>query len=134
MIWNKWNKVLRVTCTSFMLLYETKYSKIDRAKFMKDSLYEIWSDMVCLSRQYWYYFKFSKGCLPQILFGPILNIFSHMINICLSGSGLSALSWLTTNLMWQNGAVILFSVIIINFSFSVDQLKYIKTYNAKDIK
>ena len=33
--------------------------------------------MVCLSRPY--PFKFFKGCLPQILFGPLLNTFSHII-------------------------------------------------------
>ena len=32
--------------------------------------------MVCLDRPY--HCKFFKGCLPQILLGPFLNIFSHM--------------------------------------------------------
>ena len=34
-------------------------------------------DMVCLGRQY--HFKFFKGCLAQILFGPFLNNLTHMI-------------------------------------------------------
>ena len=33
--------------------------------------------MVCLSRLY--YLIFFKGCLPQILLGPFLNILSHMM-------------------------------------------------------
>ena len=32
---------------------------------------KFWSDTVCLSRPY--HFKFFKGCLPQILFGPFLT-------------------------------------------------------------
>ena len=32
--------------------------------------------MVCLSRPY--PFKSFKGCLPQILLGPLLNTLSHM--------------------------------------------------------
>ena len=34
-------------------------------------------DMACLSRPH--YFKFFKGCLPQILLGPFLNTFSHIL-------------------------------------------------------
>ena len=49
----------------------TKYSRMDKVKFVKDSLEKIWSDMVCLSRSY--LFKFFKDCLPQILLGPFLN-------------------------------------------------------------
>ena len=35
---------------------------------------KIWRDMACLSRPY--LFKFFKGCLPKILFGPFLNLCS----------------------------------------------------------
>ena len=38
----------------------TKYSRMDQVKFVEDSR-----------------FNFFKGCLPQILLGP-LNILSHM--------------------------------------------------------
>ena len=41
-----------------------------------DSLQKVWRDMVCLSRPY--PFKFFKGCLPQILLGPLLNTLSQM--------------------------------------------------------
>ena len=40
----------------------------------------IWS--VCLNRQY--LFKFFKGCLPQILFGPFLT---HYLTHCKSSGG-----------------------------------------------
>ena len=33
-------------------------------------------DMVCLGRPY--YFKFFKGCLPQILLGPFLHTLNHL--------------------------------------------------------
>ena len=33
-----------------LLLFETKYSRMDQVKFVEDSLSKIWSDMVCLSR------------------------------------------------------------------------------------
>ena len=38
--------------------------------------------MVCLGRPY--HFKFIKCCLPETLFGPFLNILTHLI-IYLSG-------------------------------------------------
>ena len=28
-------------------LYEEKYSRMDQVKFVEDSLYKIWNDMVC---------------------------------------------------------------------------------------
>ena len=37
--------------------------------------------MVCLRRQY--HSKFFKGCLPQILLGPSLNILPHLTYACL---------------------------------------------------
>ena len=33
--------------------------------------------MVCLGRLY--YFKYFKGCLPQILLGPFLNNLTQMV-------------------------------------------------------
>ena len=50
---------------------------MDQVKFVEDSLYKVQSDMVCLARPY--PFKFFKSCLPQILLGPFLNTFTHMI-------------------------------------------------------
>ena len=46
--------------------YGSRYSRMDQVKFMED-----------LGRPY--YFKFFKGCLPQILLGPFLNTLTHMI-------------------------------------------------------
>ena len=59
--------------------FDTKYSRVDQVNFVEDSLYKIWRDMICLSRPY--LFKFFKGCLPQILLGPLLNTFYHLIDI-----------------------------------------------------
>ena len=42
---------------------------IDQVKFTKYSLYKTWSG---------YTSKFLKGCIPQILLGPILNSLSHL--------------------------------------------------------
>ena len=37
-------------CKYIRRLYETMYSRMDRVKFVEDSLQQIWSDMVCLGR------------------------------------------------------------------------------------
>ena len=49
-------------------LLGTKYSRIDQVKFVEDSLYKIWSDIVCLGNPY--HLKSFKGSLSQILLGP----------------------------------------------------------------
>ena len=54
----------------------TKHSKMEQLKFVEDSLYEIWKDMVCLSKQY--LFTFFKGCLPQILLDTFLKTLSQI--------------------------------------------------------
>ena len=41
------------------LLFETKYSRMDQVKFVEDSLWKIWSDMVCLGRSY--HFRFLEA-------------------------------------------------------------------------
>ena len=43
---------------------------------MEDRLEKILSNMTCLNRPY--QLKFFKGCLPQMLLGPLLNIFSQL--------------------------------------------------------
>ena len=61
-----------ILCTC---IYGKKYSRMDQAKFVEDSLIcPIWN-MVCFRQTP---FKFFKRCLPQILLGSFLNIFSHM--------------------------------------------------------
>ena len=40
--------------------------------------------MVCLSTLY--HFKFFKGCLPQILFGPFLNTLTHLCEFNKAGA------------------------------------------------
>ena len=62
----------------FISLFGTRYSRIDLVKIVEDNLQKILSDMIFKSRPY-YYFKFFKGCLLQILLGPILNILSHLV-------------------------------------------------------
>ena len=52
---------------------------MDQVKFVQDSLWKIWSDMVCLGRPY--HLKFFNSCLPQILLGPLLNILSHLMRL-----------------------------------------------------
>ena len=59
-----------------MLSNGTEYSRLDQVRFVEDSLQKIWRDMVCLSRRY--PFKFFKGCLPQVLLGPLLNTLSQI--------------------------------------------------------
>ena len=44
---------------------------MEQVKSVEDSVKK------CLSRPY--YLKFFKGCLPQILLGPVLNTLTHMI-------------------------------------------------------
>ena len=50
----------------FISLFGTTYSRIDLVKIVEDNLQKILSDMIFKSRPY-YYFKFFKGCLLQIL-------------------------------------------------------------------
>ena len=49
---------------------------MDKVKFVEDSLWKIWSDMVCLGRKY--HFKSFKGCLSQILRSAFLNTLTHI--------------------------------------------------------
>ena len=51
------------------------YSKMDQIKFVEDSLYKVWKDMVCLSRPH--HTKFFKDCISQILLFQFLNILTH---------------------------------------------------------
>ena len=60
----------------FTWTFGSRYSRMDRVKFVEDSLYKIWSVMACLSRPY--HFKFFKGYLPQVLLGPFLNSLTHL--------------------------------------------------------
>ena len=62
--------------TTLWMLYGTKYSRMDQVKFVEDSLWKIWNDMVCWDRPY--LFQFFKSCLPQTSFGPFLNTLSHI--------------------------------------------------------
>ena len=47
--------------------FGSRHSRMEQLKFVED-----W-----LSRPY--HFKFFKGCLPQILLGPFLNSWTHLI-------------------------------------------------------
>ena len=42
---------------------------MDQGKFVEDCLYKIWSG----------HFKFFRGCLPQILIGPLFNTLTQMV-------------------------------------------------------
>ena len=56
-------------------LYVTKYSRMDRVKFVEDSRSKILRDMVCCRP---YLFKFFKGYSPQILLGSFFNTLLHV--------------------------------------------------------
>ena len=49
---------------------------MDQVKFMEDSLWKIWGDIVYLGRTS--HFKLFKACFPQILLGLILYTLSQM--------------------------------------------------------
>ena len=51
-------------------------SRMDQVEFVEDSVLNIWTYMVCLSRPY--HFKFFEGWLPQILLCLSLNTLTHM--------------------------------------------------------
>ena len=78
---------------------------MDQVKFVEDSPWEMWSDMVCLGRPY--HFRFFKGCLPQIILGPFLNTLTHLRHCQLSTMKLfykKAVNWFTKSsviYVWQ---------------------------------
>ena len=57
--------------------FGSRYSRMEQVKVVEDSLYKVWSDIVCLGRSY--HFKIFKGSLTQILLGPFLNTLTHLI-------------------------------------------------------
>ena len=56
---------------------DTKDTRIDPIKLMENSCGKYLSDIVSLNKLY--YLKFLKGCLMQILLGPLLNVLSHFM-------------------------------------------------------
>ena len=54
----------------------SSYSRMDQVKFVENSLWNIWTDMVCVGRPY--HVKYFKGCLPQILLGSFMNTLIQM--------------------------------------------------------
>ena len=54
--------------------YGSSYLRIEQEKFAED--YKIWSNMVCLGRQF--DLKFFKCCFQKILDVQILNTFTHI--------------------------------------------------------
>ena len=75
---------------------------MDQVKFVEDSLYKTWSDMVCLGRTY--HFKFFKGCLPQILLGPFLNTLTDMQLVfqCYFKYTIVKILEVSNNVIWAN--------------------------------
>ena len=57
-------KSLKIVWEMLVNFIWDKKIKMDQIKFVDDSLQRIWP-------------QFFKGCLPQILLGPFLNILSH---------------------------------------------------------
>ena len=55
-----------------LLIDGSRYSRMDQVKVLEARLLKIWKGMICFDR---YHFKFFKGCVPQILLGPLLNTF-----------------------------------------------------------
>ena len=56
-----------------VVFFETKYSRVDQTKFVEDSPKKL-EVILCLNKPY--HLEFFKGCLPQILPGPLLNTLS----------------------------------------------------------
>ena len=73
---NQWTGVYMITASVMMELNGTKSSRMDYIKFVEDSIWKIWRDMVCLRRPY--RFKFFKCFLPQVLLGPFLSTLSQI--------------------------------------------------------
>ena len=63
--------------------------------YERQPLKKIWSDVVWLCRPY--HFKFCKGCLPQILYGPFLNNLSHMFTLYFVNMFIIPVNLLTSN-------------------------------------
>ena len=64
--------------------FGSRHSRMIQIKFVENSL---WSDIVCLSRPY--YYKFFKGCLPQINYHCLEKKFwyiSHLYNFSFPNS------------------------------------------------
>ena len=57
-------------------LYWTRYSGMNQVKFVETAFKKFEGAWSASSRPY--HFKYFKGCLPQILFGPFLNTLSHI--------------------------------------------------------
>ena len=55
-----------------LLIDGSRYSRMDQVKVLEARLLKIWKGMIYFDR---YHFKFFKGCVPQILLGPLLNTF-----------------------------------------------------------
>ena len=52
-----------------IIIIRRRRRRMDQVKFVEDCLYKIWSG----------HFKFFKGCLTQILIGPLFNTLTQMI-------------------------------------------------------
>ena len=65
-------RLLVLNTISIERKHGSRYSKIDQAKFVKDGLWKIYSDMVCQT---------FKSCLPQILLGSLSNTLTHISSI-----------------------------------------------------
>ena len=80
-----WNATLGWNGLRWMLpSVGSRYSRMDQVKYMEDSLWKIWSDMVCLSRPY--HFKFFKACLLQVLLCPFLSTLTQLIYFYMMGT------------------------------------------------
>ena len=64
------NTVLKRVKLTLKTWFGSRYSRMDHAKFVEDSLYKNCSDMV--------HFNFFKGCLRQILLGPLLDTLTRL--------------------------------------------------------
>ena len=60
--------------SSIRQVNKTMYSRMDQVKFWKTAFKK--SEVIWSNRPY--HFKYFKGCLPEILLGPLLNTFSQI--------------------------------------------------------
>ena len=112
---------------------------MDYVKFVEDSLWKIWSIMVCLGSPY--QFKFFKGCLPQILLDSFLNTLTHITLVvpqkdrkCRIYRGLAAQFW-WSRMRWVGRMISCIIVymerleILLGFTSQTRQITFVVIHN-----
>ena len=72
---NQFKRKILILGIIMILPYGSRYSRMNRIKFVEDSLKKYKVIRSAYGRPY--HFIFFKGCLPQILLGSFLNTLTH---------------------------------------------------------